>query len=113
MNVLIDTKQGQLFPRHTAQQILKVHHRRTWRSHLRAVGINPDDNPQLTWSDIKNLLVLQLFLCDLSDGLRNAGYAGMTWDDVGLRLTANPAVRCYGQMVDELLRQLSQGLSNG
>jgi hypothetical protein len=62
MNVLIDTQQGQLFPRHTAQQILKVHHRRTWRSHLRAVGIDPDDSPQLTWSDIKNLLALQLFL---------------------------------------------------
>lgn len=51
-----------LFSRRIAQGILKVHHRRTWRAHLMAVGINPDDSPQLTWSDIKNLLALQLFL---------------------------------------------------
>ncbi|MBE9117217.1 hypothetical protein IQ249_15055 [Lusitaniella coriacea LEGE 07157] len=51
-----------LFSRLSAQKVLKVHHRRTWRSHLQAVGINPDDNPTLTWSDIKHLLALQLFL---------------------------------------------------
>ncbi|MBD2580145.1 hypothetical protein [Oscillatoria sp. FACHB-1406] len=62
MDILIDSQHGQLFPRHVAQKILKVHHRGTWRTHLRAIGLNPDSNPQLSWGDIKNLLALQLFL---------------------------------------------------
>jgi hypothetical protein len=62
MSVLIDTEKGQLFSKKEGRQILQIGNRSIWRAHLRAVGINPDDNPQLTWSDIKNLLALQLFL---------------------------------------------------
>jgi hypothetical protein len=62
MSVLIDTQQGQLFSKQEGRKILRVGNRGKWRNHLTAVGIDPDNDPQLSWSDIKNLLALQLFL---------------------------------------------------
>jgi hypothetical protein len=62
ITVRAEQREIPLFSRLTAQKLLKVSHRGKWRSHLCAIGIDPDNDPQLSWSDIKNLLALQLFL---------------------------------------------------
>lgn len=44
------------------RDLLKVVHLGVWRSHLTAIGLDPDAELSLNWENIEDLLALQLFL---------------------------------------------------
>ena len=44
------------------RDLLKIVHKGVWRSHLKTIGLDPDEALVLSWENIENLLALQLFL---------------------------------------------------
>jgi hypothetical protein len=50
------------FSKKEARKLLKIVHQGVWNSHLKTVGLDPEDNISLSWENLEDLLALQLFL---------------------------------------------------